>query len=262
MSCKICKQPVSFFARATILKKYEIQYFKCKHCGFVQTEAPYWLEEAYSDAIVNIDIGPINRGVQCSEKAKALIVSFFKAHDKFIDYGAGYGIFVRMMRDRGLNFFYKDKYCENIFAKGFEANEGAYYELLTAFEVFEHLADPVEELNKMLSFSRNILFTTELMPSNQPKPEEWWYYALDYGQHISFYTLKSLKTLAESVNLNFYSNGFFHLITEKRISERLFHIVLHKNISCFLGNRLGNYRRISSLLSKDFENLSGLSFRK
>ncbi len=165
MTCKICAAPVVPFANATVLKKYDIQYFKCEHCGFVQTEQPYWLEEAYSDAIVDIDIGPINRGIQGADKAKALIVCFFKAHEKFIDYGAGYGVFVRMMRDLGLDFYYYDKHCENIFAKGFEAPESEHYELLTAFEVFEHLENPLEELNKMLAYSRNIFFTTELMPS-------------------------------------------------------------------------------------------------
>lgn len=262
MNCEICTEVVKPFAKGTILKKHEIQYFKCEHCGFVQTEQPYWLAEAYSDAIANIDIGPVNRSVQCSEKAMALIVSFFRAHEKFIDYGGGYGIFVRMMRDRGLNFFYYDKYCENILAKNFEASRGERYELLTAFEVFEHLENPVEELNEMLSFSKNIFFTTELMPLNYPKPNEWWYYALDYGQHISFFTPRSLRILAERANLYFYSNGFYHLITEKRISEKLFRLAMHKNISGILAHMLGAYRGIDSLLPADFEKISGLSFRK
>lgn len=261
MTCKICAYAIAPFARATILRKYEIQYFKCEHCGFVQTEQPYWLEEAYSDAIVNIDIGPLNRAVQGSEKVKALIVSFFRAHEKFIDYGGGYGIFVRLMRDLGLDFYYYDKYCENIFAKNFEANQAERYELLTAFEVFEHLENPADELTKMLAFSRNIFFTTELMPSNYPKPTEWWYYALDYGQHISFYTPHSLRILAERANLNFYSNGFFHLMGEKRISEQLLKFALHKNISGLLATMLGNYRGLGSLLPSDFEKMSGLTVR-
>ncbi len=261
MTCKICASPVVFFAAATILKKYEIQYFKCERCGFVQTESPYWLEEAYSHAIVNIDIGPINRGMQGAEKAKALIVSFFRAHEKFIDYGAGYGVFVRMMRDLGLDFYYYDKHCENIFAKNFEATASERYEMLTAFEVFEHLENPVEELHKMLSYSRNIFFTTELMPANYPKPDEWWYYALDYGQHISFYTHKSLSILAESENLNFYSNGLFHLMTEKRLPKQLYNLILHPAFSRMVGKKLGERRKISSLLVSDFQKISGLSFK-
>ena len=262
MACKICTHSVVPFANTILLKKYDVQYFKCNNCGFVQTEKPYWLEEAYSNAITNIDIGPINRGTQCSEKTKALIVSFFKAHEKFIDYGAGYGVFVRMMRDLGLRFHYYDKYCENIFAKNFEANPAERFELLTAFEVLEHLEDPVDELNKMLAFSRNIFFTTEIMPSHFPKPSEWWYYSPDHGQHISFYTLQSLKILAERANLKFYSNGSYHLFTEKPIPELIYNLVLNPKLSRLVGKQLGKYRRISSLLQQDFEKISRLSSGK
>ncbi len=263
MKCKICSHNTAPFARATLLRKYDVQYVKCGHCGLVQTEQPYWLEEAYSNAIVDIDIGPINRAVKCSEKTKALIVTLFRAHAKFIDYGAGYGVFVRMMRDLGLNFHYYDKYCENIFAKGFEANETEQYELLTAWEVFEHLENPVDELNKMLAYSKNIFFTTELMPLNFPKPTEWSYYSLDFGQHISFYTMKSLQILAENSNLHFHSNGDYHLITEKKVPDKLFRFLLHDKLSGVVATGLGRYRRIGSLLSSDYFNgIANLSSSK
>ena len=32
----------------------------------------------------------------------------------FIDYAAGYGFFVSLMRDYGFNFYWQDKYCENL----------------------------------------------------------------------------------------------------------------------------------------------------
>jgi len=36
---------------SVILNKYEVDFFKCLETGFVQTEDPYWLEEAYSSAL-------------------------------------------------------------------------------------------------------------------------------------------------------------------------------------------------------------------
>ncbi len=50
-------------------------------------------------------------------------------------------MFVRLMRDNGFDFYRSDRQCENLFAKGFEASldVSPSYELLTAFEVFEHL---------------------------------------------------------------------------------------------------------------------------
>ena len=55
----------------------------------------------------------------------------------------------------------------NLFAKGFEHKDES-ATLLTAFEVFEHLVDPVEVLDYMLTIAPNILLSTEIMPMPTP----------------------------------------------------------------------------------------------
>lgn len=55
MKCKICGSDAPFFSEADILKKHHVKYYKCSSCGFIQTEAPYWLSEAYSDAITELE---------------------------------------------------------------------------------------------------------------------------------------------------------------------------------------------------------------
>ncbi|MGA9383362.1 MAG: methyltransferase domain-containing protein [Phormidium sp.] len=224
MKCKICQTDAIHFANARILDKYDIDYFKCENCGFVQTEEPYWLSEAYTNAIASSDVGLVFRNMQFSKITSNIIFSIFDHSSQFLDYGGGYGLFVRLMRDAGFDFYWYDKFCENIFAKGFVAfSEEGEYELVTAFEVFEHFSNPLTEIQNILKFSRNIFFSTELLPEDNPKPGEWWYYSLQDGQHISIYTVKSLSILAEQMGLNFYSNGLnLHLITEKQIPEILF----------------------------------------
>jgi len=225
MKCKICAAEAVHFANARILDKYDIDYFQCQNCGFVQTEEPYWLEEAYTNVIANSDVGLVFRNTQFAKITSNIIFSVFTHDKKFVDYGGGYGLFVRMMRDAGFDFYWYDKYCQNIFAKGVEAEvaENREYELLTAFEVFEHFVNPLEEIPNLLKLSRNILFSTELLPENNPKPGEWWYYSLSDGQHIAIYTTKALSILAEQFGLNFYSNGAnLHLITSKTIPPILF----------------------------------------
>jgi len=51
MDCNICKNNTSIFSRVKILNKYDVKYFYCDYCGFIQTEEPYWLEEAYKEPI-------------------------------------------------------------------------------------------------------------------------------------------------------------------------------------------------------------------
>jgi hypothetical protein len=63
------------------------------------------------------------------------------------------------------------------------------------------------------------LFTTSLLPPANPKPEEWWYYGLDHGQHIGLFTLKALHSLADRFNLRLLSYRSYHLLTDKKINE-------------------------------------------
>lgn len=256
MTCHICDGTAHFFAEGKILTKYSVSYFHCEKCGFVQTEEPYWLKEAYSDPINRCDVGLVSRNIDLSKKTTAILLSFFKANGKFIDYGGGYGLFVRLMRDIGFDFYRCDKHCENIFSKDFEAEVNGFgqFELVTAFEVFEHLAHPLEEIEQMLGYSRNVLFTTELIPDTLPRPGEWRYYIPEYGQHISFYTLKTLSTIAERFSLNLYSDGkFFHLLTDKRIPPYVFKMVSRKRISSIIA--MTSCRK--SLLYADYEKITG-----
>lgn len=219
MKCKICDNQVNFFASAKLLGKYNVNYFQCQSCGFVQTEEPYWLEEAYCNPIAKSDTGLVTRNIVFSKLVSKVILSIFDPESRFLDYGCGYGLFVRIMRNLGLKFYGYDTFCDNIFAKEFEVKENLdTYELVTAFEVFEHFKNPCIDIKNILKLSRNILFSTELLPAHNPRPTEWHYYAPHEGQHISIYTSKSLDFIAKKYNLNLYTNGYsIHLLTDKNL---------------------------------------------
>jgi FkbM family methyltransferase len=224
--CKICNSDSHYFANAKILQKYDVKYFQCSNCGFVQTEHPYWLDQAYSEAIATSDIGLVYRNNMMANITGKLLFNYFDHQAKFLDYGGGYGLFVRLMRDKGFDFHWFDKFCKNIFAKGFELEktDKQNLELITAFELFEHLANPLQELKEIIDLCPNILFSTELLPENNPTPDKWWYYAPHEGQHIAIYTIKSLEILASKHNLKLYTNGqSLHLLTTKEnLPENLF----------------------------------------
>ncbi len=224
MKCKICEGQVLNFAKAKVLNKYDVNYFQCSNCGFVNTEDPYWLEEAYSNPIARSDVGLVLRNIIFSKLTSSVISNIFNPEARFLDYGCGYGLFVRIMRDLGFNFYGYDKFCDNIFSQGLEATEQGIdcYEGVTAFEVFEHFVNPIDEIEQVLRFSRNILFSTGLLPASNPKPIEWYYYAPHEGQHVSIYTSKALLIIAEKFNLNLYSNGLsIHLLTENNLPSNL-----------------------------------------
>ena len=227
MNCKICNSQTKIAFREKVLKKYDVNFYSCVNCGFLFSADPYWLDEAYKSAITYSDTGIVVRNTQFSKITSVIIDLYFNRKNKFVDYAGGYGLFTRMMRDIGFDFYWTDKYCENLFAKGFDHTESntEKYELLTAFEVFEHLVNPVVELEKMLGFGRNIIFSTELLPATIPDPKEWWYYNFIHGQHVSFYSYESLNALAQKFNLNFYSMKGIHIFTEKKLNEGILRIL-------------------------------------
>ena len=75
--CPICDGEMSIFDEAMILKKYKVNYWECRECGFIQTDNPYWLNEAYSSAIVDADIGLANPSI--GPKLDACINNFSDA---------------------------------------------------------------------------------------------------------------------------------------------------------------------------------------
>ena len=123
-----------------------------------------------------------------------------------------------MLRDAGIDARWRDKYCDNLFARGFEYH-GEEVELATAFEVFEHLPSPRTELAALMDTAPNLLFSTELLPSPSPKPADWWYYAPEHGQHIGFYSLQTLDHLARRYGRHLLSDGRnLHLFSSQPVS--------------------------------------------
>jgi hypothetical protein len=254
--CKVCTAVSEPFGKGVILGKHEIQYFRCHSCGLIETEDPYWLTEAYKQPIAPGDIGLLKRNIETARMTQVFMRLFSDPSGRCVDYGGGYGILTRLMRDAGYDFRRWDKHCPNLFATGFDLpqdNQG--FSVLTAFEVFEHLVDPVAEMTEMLRLSRTILFTTELVPDGRaPLPGSWWYYGLDAGQHITLYTTRSLELLAAKFGLRYYSAAGLHVFTDQKLSPFLFRVAMNLALRCpipFCGRR-------RSLLDADYEKVTGM----
>ena len=86
------------------------------------------------------------------------------------------------MRDRGFDFYRQDTYCQNLFASGFDiadAGSNEKFSLITAFEVFEHLVDPITEISSMFETADSIVFSTHLQPNKEiSSVNDWWYLSL------------------------------------------------------------------------------------
>ncbi len=223
MHCKICGSDSTPFGKGKtlVLQKYEVQYYRCSSCGFIQTEEPYWLDEAYLQPIAPSDIGYVYRNRWLGWCTRTVIGMYYEGAGRFLDYGGGYGLFVRDMRDRGYDSYRLDKYTPNLFARNFEWNQhhaGKQAELITAFEVFEHFPDPHGSLKEIMQHGSEILLSTCIVPEGITDTDykSWFYFANHEGQHIALHTVKSLQILAERNGLHCYSNSrYLHLLTKQ-----------------------------------------------
>lgn len=214
--CRVCTTPAAPIFRAKVIGKYDVQYYECPNCSFVQVEEPHWLEEVYSSPINLTDTGILLRNLQFQRVVSTLLYFLFSDKPKFLDYAGGYGIFTRLMRDQGFDYYWDDMFTKNLVARGFEYKpELGTMTALTAFETFEHFVTPVPEVEKLLKYSDTIVFSTQLAPRPTPQPQDWWYYGLEHGQHTALYRLESLQNLGNQFDLQLYSNNSdLHLFTK------------------------------------------------
>ena len=179
-NCKICNSQTNKIFNTKILKKYDVDYFQCTTCNFVQTERAYWLEESYRNPMNLSDTGIILRNRRSSRIVTSIIFLFFNKNFKFLDYAGGYGVFTRIMRDKGFDFYWDDPYTKNVLSRGFEKKQNQKFDVVTTFESFEHFDNPLHEIEKIFEISKNVIFSTELIPTKLPHPDEWWYYGREH----------------------------------------------------------------------------------
>lgn len=226
MRCPICSGLMRPCFTATVLNKHHAQYEVCNTCGFLRAHEPHWLDEAYSSAIAAADTGLVARNISLATKVAGALYWAMneRGEGRYLDAAGGYGILTRLMRDMGFDFYWQDKYCDNLVATAFEYKpEIGECNAVTAIEVLEHLVDPAAfiEENLEATGAGTLLFTTELYEGTPPHPDEWWYYTFATGQHIGFFQRRTLETLGVRLGLKFASANGLHVLSKTAVGENM-----------------------------------------
>lgn len=228
--CPICDQPAPALDVVDFNKSCEeakgkflplagkpIYYHRCDHCGHAfSPEFWDWSDSDFLDHIYNdqyIDIDPDYRDVRPRHNA-SLLHNLFGTHKsavRHLDYGGGNGQLTLLLQQSGWDSTSFDPFPH----QSMSLDRLGTFNLITAFEVFEHVPDPRElmaNISQLMSQECLVLFST-LTSDNALKKHErinWWYCAPRNG-HINLFTRQSLALLAAPYQLNFGSlNEGFH----------------------------------------------------
>lgn len=236
--CRLCgSTSVESKFELLLLEKHHVPFGLCGHCGSLQSVEPYWLEEAYSDAISGLDTGALQRSIIACASVTA-IRNVLGLGGRLVDYGGGAGVLCRLLRDCGCDAWLYDKFADPVFARTFSVASGRLDELrpevITAFEVVEHFSNPQKDLDELFVGSPQAVILSTILYDGEG--QAWWYLTPDSGQHIFFYSREAMHLIAERYRKSYLYLGGLHLFTDRPINP--IQALAIRLLTSRLGNRL------------------------
>lgn len=238
-ACKICQQPSHLFDALDFGKSARehfyplgfagvpVLYFKCESCGFVFTQffddftEEQWRRFVYNEEYAEVDPGFFGpRPAMNARLIEAYLFGRNRARVVGLDFGGGNGKTVSLLRNKGWTYDAFDPFGLN----DVKAELIGKYNLCSAFEVFEHLPDPVSSLKSlvgMATLDRLAIIITTLVHDGlitDNNLQSWWYAAPRNG-HISLFSRAALRALAGRCGLQLTSTKGTHLLT-RGLSKR------------------------------------------
>jgi hypothetical protein len=213
---KVCGNPTAYFEG---LSGVPIYYALCGYCGFCFAPAmAKWEFDEFEQRIYNADyikIDPDCVDVRPRQFCEQLIQLFPPETDPFthLDYGGGNGLLSKLLCENGWNSTTFDPFIN----RDLTIDQYGKYDLITAFEVFEHVPnvdDLLKNLQSLLAPRGVIYFSTQLSDGHihHGRKLDWWYAAPRNG-HISLFSKKSLQLIAEQPHFTLASNWVcFHAL--------------------------------------------------
>jgi len=212
---KSCEEANGRFLPLAGVPVYYAQCGTCRFCYAPQLWA--WTMGEFEEKIYNADYvlaDPHYTEARPRASAADLVALFGEGAKsiRHLDYGGGHGMLSRLLGEAGWSSLSYDPFVD----KGLEPQSLGRFDLITAYEVFEHVPDVehlMNDLASLLAPDGLVLFSTMLSDGHiAPQQRLTWWYAAPRNGHISLYSRTSLELLAAKSGLKLGSfSDVFHV---------------------------------------------------
>ena len=194
-----------------------IEYYLCDDCGFCfAPEIAGWTledfeREIYNDRYVDVDPDYLDARPRANAANILALLDSQSLQIRHLDYGGGSGLLSEVLFSTGWDSTSYDPFVN----RGIAQSEIGKFDLITEFEVFEHVPDVnrlASDLASLLRPDGIVLFSTLLSDGNISRGQRLtWWYASPRNGHISLFSRTSLATLARNHGFKFGSpSAGFH----------------------------------------------------
>ncbi len=191
---------------------------QCQECDFVfgsRIPSPKEITAHYAGYVRNNELSPIT-----VKRYEELLEQFepYRNSNRILDVGCGDGHFLAVAKSKGWNVFgteYTDEAVKAGLAKGItmfqgriqDYNQTLTFDVITSFEVIEHINDGNEHVAKINSLLRSgglFYFTTPNFDSLSRRILGGKWKIIEYPEHLCYYTASTIHLLVKQ-------NGFQRL---------------------------------------------------
>jgi hypothetical protein len=226
--CRLCGNNTVPLFKKKLFYRLEVQIYQCSGCDSLQTEQPYWHGVSYGTGFANYGIDTAKRCAHLAAWVTFVGLVFGKrpSGTRVLDYGAGPGLLVRMLRDQGFDARTYDPFSPSLLATGFEGKLDERYDILVAIETLEHFVEPKRELEQLF-FPRHDLVIVRTQPYEGQGPD-WYYFFPEGGQHVFFYSHRAREMIGRWYGYDVISFGDMTIFSKQPMGA-LRRVILRRN---------------------------------
>ncbi|HTF05593.1 MAG TPA: class I SAM-dependent methyltransferase, partial [Bacteroidia bacterium] len=210
--CLVCGSPEYGVLDTEYAHAYLV---KCTSCGFVfgsRIPSETELSNHYAQYPRDNSISPVT-----TRRYEELLEQFepYRRTNRMLDIGCGDGHFLATAKSKGWEVFgteFTDEAVSIGHAKGIEMRKGKIqdwtdrgdFDVITSFEVLEHINDGIEHVSTIKKLLRNgglFYFTTPNFDALSRRVLGGKWKNIEYPEHLSYYTAKSMNRLLVSCGL-------------------------------------------------------------